>query len=57
MARKLPPNFAVPSNLTVIMNCDHEVELVHDPRAPFGFEAVRCEKCGTKFYIPAGEAY
>lgn len=38
--------------------CDHlEQELEHDPRAPFGFEAVRCKKCGTKFQIPKGEAF
>lgn len=35
--------------------CDHDVEHEHDPRAPFGFESVRCKKCGTKFYIPKGE--
>lgn len=38
-------------------NCDHVVHLEHDPRARFGFEAVRCQKCGTKFHIPKGEAY
>jgi hypothetical protein len=37
-------------------DCDHDVEEIHDPRKPFGFEAWSCKKCGTKFYIPKGEA-
>lgn len=40
----------------VSANCDHDVEPEHDPRAPWGFEAWRCKKCGTKFHIPKGEA-
>jgi hypothetical protein len=38
-------------------SCDHDCEPERDPRAPFGFEAVRCKRCGTKFHIPKGEAY
>jgi len=37
--------------------CNHDVEQEHDPRAPFGFEAARCKKCGTKFHLPKGEAF
>lgn len=40
----------------VAVNCDHDIDPEHDPRAPWGFEAWRCKKCGTKFHIPKGEA-
>lgn len=40
----------------VSAQCDHDAEEIHDPRKPFGFEAWSCRKCGTKFYIPKGEA-
>jgi hypothetical protein len=39
------------------VECDHtDYEEIHDPRKPFGFEALRCKKCGHKFYNPRGEA-
>lgn len=40
----------------LINECDHDVEQEHDPRAPWGYEAWRCKKCGHKFHIPKGEA-
>lgn len=36
--------------------CDHDLEQEHDPRKPWGFEAYRCKKCGTKIYNPKYEA-
>lgn len=44
------------TKVAMINECDHDVEQEHDPRAPWGFEAWRCQKCGYKFHIPKGEA-